>query len=357
MRDVAERAGVSIKTVSRVVNDQGEISESTRQKVLQAIKETGYRPNTLARSLVSGKTMSVALLLPSLSHPFYAEVAEGVLSAAQGRGYGVFLRLTEEDPPTEWEALENLAAKQVDGILLCGSPLEEEKITRFSDEHGIPFLLLTDRPTKNLLSVYVSGAEGLGEVTAHLLRLGHEAVGYVGWRSPNEDTRVEGVRRALESKALKLEERRTVYAPNLSVEAGREATLRLFLRSLEVTAVVAYDDHLAVGAMQACADLEKNVPGQVAVAGFGDLPLASLVAPTLTTMRVPHRETGEWMMEQLAKALASEPLTAERIRMKPKLVMRESCGKGNAAKEIQPEGDPGVPNGSISKKTIEKEIT
>lgn len=327
MRDVAEQAGVSIKTVSRVVNDQGEISAETRERVQTAIQALGYRPNIVARSLVSGKTFTLALILPRMSHPHLPEVVEGAEEAARRHGFSVLISQTgEEDAQAEIEAVAALAGKRVDGILLCESGLGEKKIARLSEEHGVPLSALSLHRAKGGIVGGVSGAAGLHESTSHLLRLGHRAIGYLGWKSPDEDDRLEGYRRALEENGVKPKKRRAAFAPQATADAGREAAKALLKENPELTALATYSDLLAIGALKACAESGRRVPEELAIVGFDDLPAAALVTPSLTTMRVPRRELGERMMERLLQTVSGSPDMGERTRVKPELVIRESCG-------------------------------
>jgi DNA-binding LacI/PurR family transcriptional regulator len=148
--ELRTRAGVSIKTVSRVVNDQGKISEATRQRVLAAIEELGYRPDVLARGLVSGKTLPVGLIIPQITGPFSPEVVQGVESVARRHGYSVFLCNTDEDPQQELEYVEVLAAKQVDGFILCSSRLEMEQLSQVASQHRVS--ILTNRKSRASLA-------------------------------------------------------------------------------------------------------------------------------------------------------------------------------------------------------------
>jgi len=324
MRDVARKAGVSIKTVSRVVNDQGEISEATRQRVLTAIEELGYRPNVVARSLVSGETLSVALIIPQITDPFFPEVVLGVESVARQRGYSVFLCNTNEDPQQELEYVDVLASKQVDGFILCGSRLNAEQLSQVAARHRVS--ILTSRKPRSAAVISIPGEAGLCEITSHLVRLGHRAIGHVGWRVADESERLDGYCRALQEHGIEVDERRIVCMPRVSIENGRQAAKQLLEQAPEITAISCYNDLTAIGVLQACAELGRKVPDDVAVVGFDDIPLASLVTPALTTMRVPRYRLGEMVMELLLKVIAANGAYEERLYVQPELIVRESCG-------------------------------
>jgi len=326
MRDVAQRAGVSIKTVSRVVNGQGEISEATRKRVLDAIRDLDFRPNVLARGLVSGKTLSVGLIIPQITDPFFPEVVLGVESVARAQHYNVFLCNTNDDPQQELDYVDALAAKQVDGIILCGSRLSEEDLGRVAAQH--PVSMLTSRRPRSAAVVSIRGEEGMSAATAHLIRLGHRAIGHIGWPPQGLNERAEGYRRALRQHGLPFEERWLVFVPRSSVEAGRFAARRLLAQAPEITAITCYNDLVAIGALQACAELGRRVPDDVAVTGFDDVPMSSLVTPALTTMRVPRYDLGRMVMELLLRVIASGGRHEEHLYVQPELVVRQTCGEG-----------------------------
>jgi DNA-binding LacI/PurR family transcriptional regulator len=332
MRDVARKAGVSIKTVSRVVNDLGEISDGTRQRVLAIIEELGYRPNVLARGLVSGRTLSVGLIIPQIADPFFPEVVQGVESVAHEHGYSVFLCNTNEDPQEELNYIDILAGKQVDGFILCGSRLDEEQLSQVASQHCVS--VLTSRKPRGTAVVSIAGEEGQFQLTSHLIKLGHRAIGHIGWRTKNEDpmARVNGYYHALRENGIDIEERRMVAISREITEAGRQAAKQLLEQAPEITAVTCYSDLLAVGALQACADVGRRVPQDLAVVGFDDIPLASLVTPRLTTMRVPRYELGKMVMELLLRGMDADGCSEELFHVQPQLVIRESCGAQSSAK-------------------------
>lgn len=324
IRDVALKAGVSIKTVSRVINNQGEISEATRRHVQAAITELGYRPNALARGLISGKTLSVGLIIPQISDPFFPEVVQGVESVARRHGYSVFLCNTDEDPQQELEYVAVLATKQVDGIILCGSRLNAEQLSQVAAHHRVA--ILTSRTPTGAAIISIPGETGLFAMTAHLIGLGHRDVGHVGWQLGDEMERAEGYLRAMREHELAFDQRWMAFMPQVSVEAGRAAAWQLLAQAPELTAITCYNDLTAVGALQACAESGRRVPDDVAVVGFDDIPLASLVTPALTTMRVPRHHLGEMVMDLLLRVIAADGSHEERLYVQPELIVRASCG-------------------------------
>jgi LacI family transcriptional regulator len=324
LQDVAVRAGVSAKTVSRVINNQGEISEATRRRVLQVIDELGYRPNALARSLVSGKSSTVALIIPQITDPFFPEVMLGVENVARQHGYSVFLCNTNDDPQQELFHVDVLATKRVDGIILCGSRLNAEQLTDVARQHRVS--ILTSRDPVGSAVIGIPGEAGLCEITTHLIRLGHQRLAHIGFKIAEEKDRLSGYQRALRENGLEVDERRVVMVPRASIEAGRAAAKQVLDRAPELTAITCYNDLMAIGALQACTELGRRVPDDIAIVGFDDIPLASLMTPALTTMHVPRYQLGEMVMELLLRVIAADGPFEERLWIEPRLIIRDTCG-------------------------------
>jgi LacI family transcriptional regulator len=325
MRDVAEKAGVSIKTVSRVVNKQGEISESTRLRVQAVINELGYRPNVLARGLVSGRTLSVGMVIPRITDPFFPEVVLGVEDVAYQAGYSVILCNASRGPEQELEYVEILRDKQVDGVILSGSLLKEERLSQVAARHCIS--VLTSHKPQGAAVVSIAEEAAFQAVTSHLIRLGHKAIGHIPV-SPKTSQfwRMNGYRRALDVHRISFDERWVCAIDDITVEAGYRAARQLLDRAPEVTAISCFNDLIAVGTLQACEELGRRVPQDVAVTGFDDIELASLVSPRLTTVRVPRYRLGEELMKGLLRMIETDCAEQPRVTVELDVVVRESCG-------------------------------
>jgi DNA-binding LacI/PurR family transcriptional regulator len=266
----------------------------------------------------------VAVIIPQITDPFFPEFVQGVEGVARQEGYSVFLCNTDEDPQQELEYVEELASKRVDGMVLCGSRLSAEQLTRVAAQHKVA--MVTSRKPHAAAVVSIPGRQGLHQITSHLIDLGHRAIGHVGLRALDETTRVDGYCQALQDHGLPVEDHRISFAPRVGIEAGRLAARMLFEQAPELTAVTAYNDLLAIGTLQVCAELGRRVPEDVAVTGFDDLSLASLVSPTLTTMRVLRYDLGEMAMEMLLRVMAADGAYEEHLSVDLRLVVRESCG-------------------------------
>lgn len=327
MRDVAQKAHVSIKTVSRVVNDQGEISEKTRQRVLVAIEELGYRPSKVARALVTQRTDTVGLIVGDIANPFFSEVAKGVLDAARAKGYDVFLCNSDMDPDQEIRALYSLADHNVDGTIIFPSWENEDKLKSFTD-HYQPLVVVNrvfdKHPGMSLVTTDIHGGARLA--VDYLVGKGHTAIGMLaGCAAPlDKMQRVQGFREVLMAHGLvPVDEWILTGSPIL--ERGHEAARQLFTQHPQVTAIFTYNDLLALGAIQACDELGRRVPDDCAIVGFDDVQLAAMVTPSLTTIHMDKYELGRQAVTRLMEMLDDPEADFPPIYLDVELVIRESA--------------------------------
>lgn len=329
LQDVAREAGVSIRTVSRVINNRAEIAATTRQRVQAVIDQLEYRPNTLARGLVMGRTRSVAVVIPQITNPFFPEFVQGVESVARDQDYHVFLCNTDENAEQEFKTLDALASKQVDGVVLCGTRLSQEQLARAATQ--LKLVVVTSRTLADIPVINTLGRDGLQQITQHLIQLGHCQIGHIGWVQPGSSDRLDGYKEALRQNNLRVKDENIEIVNRAVIEQGRAATHALLARSPELTALTCYNDLVAIGVLQACAARSLQVPQEMAVVGFDDVQLASLVTPALTTMRVPRHHLGQTAMRLLLELMIEHPHTGQdatphRINIPTSLVIRESCG-------------------------------
>jgi LacI family transcriptional regulator len=326
MADVAREAGVSLMTVSRVINHKDDVSSTTRQHVLKVIERLGYRPSGIARGLVTQRTGTLGLVVIDVANPFFADVARGAEEQAYAGGYNVFLCNTDEDPQRELAVLQSLEEKRVDGVVLCSSRLDGDELHAALAHH--PAVVLVNRRLENdgVSTVLVDDVAGGQAATQHLLRTGHLAIGFLAGppasRSGRE--RTKGYRAALASAGLPCD---PVWVRHCSpvVHSGCEAARQLLTTHPELTALFCYNDLVAVGALQACAHLGRKVPDDLAIVGFDDIPLAALVTPSLTTCRVPRYELGAQAMRLLLDQIAGCLNGCEEVLLRPELVIRASA--------------------------------
>lgn len=326
MADVARSAGVSLMTVSRVINDKEGVSAVTRRRVQDQIELLGYRPSSIARGLATRRTGTLGLVVPDVANPFFADVARGVEHVAHAEGYNVFLCNTEEDPSRELAVLDSLEEKRVDGLVLCSSRLGEDELRGVLSRHPTVVLVNRQLAEEGLHSVLLADEAGGRLAMQSLLDAGHREFGFLAGPvvSHSGRERTNGHRAALSEAGLVHDTHRVRHcAPD--VQGGQEAARELLEDYPGVTALLCYNDLVAVGALQACAELALQVPGDVAVMGYDDIPLAALVTPALTTCRVPRYRLGTESVRLLLGQIDGCAEDCAGIELHPELVLRASA--------------------------------
>jgi len=287
--DVAARAGVSQPTVSLVLssNPKARVASATRERVLRAAEELGYRPNVIARSLVRRRSYALGVLVPDLGNQFFADVVSGAERVAAEEGYAVVLT-EQRDAPLERQ-LDALRARQIDGVILDAAGASAVPAAAFDGLN----VVLVDRPSNGWPGV-ASDAEGAGRLAAeHLLALGHRRLAFVG---PSTDVhafrmRERGFVRALAAAGVTVASERLRRAP-ATLEGGQAAMRALLALPERPTAVFCANDLLALGAHKACTGLGVAIPREMSIVGCDDIAFARFVTPELTTVAVPARELG-----------------------------------------------------------------
>ena len=322
--DVARLAGVSTATVSRALNGVGRIAPARRASIDAAVEQLGYRPNTIARSLVTRSTQTIAVLLPDITNPFYADLVHGVQQLALARDYTMLLCTTGGDPVQEEKYLEVLRAKQVDGALVDGLVLPPARIARFVRD-GLPIVCLDrDVDSAAVPLVQVDNRHGARLATEHLLSLGHRRIAHVrGPATGIADERVAGYGDALAAAGL-MPDGLLICPGDWTERGGRDAVRRLVETETEFTAVFAANDLSALGVLSALSETGRRVPDDVAVVGFDDLRLASFSTPPLTTVRQPAAEIARRATEILFELVDGAQPAQLKHRFEPRLVVRGS---------------------------------
>ncbi|MEU3617796.1 LacI family DNA-binding transcriptional regulator [Streptomyces sp. NPDC006872] len=324
IHDVAQLAGVSRQTVSRAVNDKGEIDPATKERVLEAARLLNYRPSRFARGLVRKGAVTAGLVIPDLMNPFFPEVAAGVLEAAEQRGWQVVVWDSRIDYAREREALDVLS-HQADAVVGYFKN-EDEVLARHLG--GVPLVLLERGPQQTrFAAVGIDAAAGLEQGIAHLVRAGHRRIGMVdGDRLTVPGARREAFLAEVGRHGLSVDDSWIVLSPEHSVAGGEAGMERLLDARPEITAVFGFNDLIAVGAMRAARRRGRRIPDDLAVMGFDGLSLGELVEPALTTLHLDKRRLGRLAVEQVARLRAGqEPLSGADAWVIPELVVRASA--------------------------------
>lgn len=326
IEDVAQAAGVSRQTVSRAINNKGEISPTTKKRVMAAVRDLGYQPNRLAQGMVTRRTRTVGLVFPDILNPFFPEVARGVQDVARDHDYNVFLCNTDDDPEIEKKILYSLIAQGVDGIIDLGCALTGDDLLQFADKYRP--IVMTNRfinhPNVNLL--IVDNSHGAGLAARHFIEENHVAVGMITNErhdSFSQVRRVQGFRNTLAEYGLPHDEG-IMQVAKPTIAGGYEATKQLLDRQPHFTGIFAYNDLMALGAIRACHDLGLRIPEDVAIVGFDDIHLASIASPSLTSVRVDKYAIGIRAMTRLLAMLEKPDNPFPQQDMSVELIIRES---------------------------------
>ncbi|MFF8988677.1 LacI family DNA-binding transcriptional regulator [Streptomyces sp. NPDC014983] len=339
MADVARSAGVSVATVSHVLNGTRPVAPGTRQAVLDAVDALGYTPNTLARSLVTARTRSIGLAVSAISNPYFTEILQGVEAAALEAGYGLLLADPHDDPLHERKVVQLLHERRVDGVIAAPSAQPGE-LVGYLGRHAVPTVFL-DRmidspgagdtaPAEGVPRFDQVGAENAAptaRLVAHLAGLGHRRIGMVAGLPGLSTTRerVAGYRDGLAAAGLAHDERLLVSGNSDSAGAER-ATAALLALPEPPTALVTADNAMTLGALRALRRRGLSVPGDIALCCFDDLPWADLFSPRLTAFAQPSRELGAQAVRLLLERLAEPDRPPRTVRLPCAFVHRTSCG-------------------------------
>lgn len=324
--DVAREAGVSRQTVSRAINDKPEISPDTRRRILDIARRLGYRPNSIARSLKTRRSHTIGLIVPDIANPFFAQVVRGASETAYGAGYSVLLCNTDEHPGREEVILRTLRAHRVEGLVLISSRLEASALEQVLDTSR-PLVLVNRMlsPRAGVGCVCSNDADGAICAVRHLYERGHRRIGFLAGRPESRSSRerLRGYRRAMQDVGVPNPESWCLpCAP--TVEGGREGARRLLTARPELTALLCYNDLVAVGAEQACRAMDYAIPGRCALVGFDDIEFAAHVSPPLTTMSSQKFEIGQRAMALLQDLIETPELAPEPLSLDAELVVRAS---------------------------------
>jgi len=324
MKDVAKKAGVSIKTVSRVINNQGEISEQTRQRIMQIVDELGYRPNTLARGLLTGKTYTVGVIIPDITDPFFPDLILGAEQAARSRDFNVFLCNANREPELELHYANVLKDRRVDGLILAGSRLQPEGLkTIVESQHTV---ILSQYAISGATVFSMSDFDASYLVGEYLYSLGHREVAYFngGWTGSRE-LRMEGFIQSFVDRGMARDVVKTVLTSPVTNDTSVQAAKELLTSHPNITAVACYNDVLAVAMMHAARELDKHIPEDLSVVGYDNIPESARTSPSLTTIHYDRFEIGNDMMDCLLDLIEEKESRPAQIPVGGKLLKRQSC--------------------------------
>jgi LacI family transcriptional regulator len=322
LSEVAELAGVSPSTVSRILNGTAGVSEAKKARVQAAIAQLNFRPNPSARSLAGGRTMSIGVLTQSIDSPFYGEALRGIEQVLLADGYASLFMSGHWNEGDELQCIRMLQDRQVDGIIVLTGKLSDDTLLNISEQTP---LVVTGRRLsgEHLCSFDFDNQEGLRLAVRHLHALGHRHLAFIASQEDHADTqqRMRGFREELDQLGLPYNEQLVVHG-DLQEASGFRAMNQLIQSGESFTAVIAANDQMAYGAMVAMYRSGIRVPDDVSLVGFDDLPHSAFCIPPLTTVRQPIHELGmqaAQAMRLLLKGQKNDVWVAT-----PQLVVRES---------------------------------
>ncbi|WP_373230713.1 LacI family DNA-binding transcriptional regulator [Cohnella sp.] len=329
IKDVARAAGVSVTTVSRVLNGEKYVKDDLKNKVNQAIEQLGYAPSQIARSLVRKKTNLIGVIVPDLTSSFYSTILSSIEEAASSNGYNLLVCNIIEDTDKEFKYLNVFQEMRVEGIIIMHEKINEE-IRTLIHKMNIPVIFSSVKPMdQDFTSVIIDDYKAAYDATKYLIELGHEEIGFIGGDMrdiTSGQNRYSGYRNALSDHSIKIVYENIRFG-DYKVRSGYEQ-MKDMLRNKQVpTAVFAVSDDMALGAMNCIRDHSLRVPEDISIMGFDGSLLTELVRPTLTSMEQPIHEMGRITMGALMKQISQKGIPTGDIVLEHRLVVRESCRK------------------------------
>lgn len=328
IKDVAKEAGVSIATVSRVLNDVDVVNEETKKKVLKAIGKLGYRPNIIARSLKTQKTKTIGIIIPDISNQFYPEIVRGAEDVANIYDYNIMLCNTDLDFEKEMEYLRVMKEKMADGILYMSASLEPA-ILNLIKQLQLPMVLVeTANDEDDIPSVTIDNKKAAYDGVKYLIKKGDKKIAYIGTHEDEANAnalRYVGYKQALKENNLEVNENIT-YFGSLKAQDGYEGINKILNRE-NIDSVFCCSDEVAMGAINALRDKKIRVPEDVDVIGFGNIYSSAIFYPKITTVAQPMYDMGSVGMRMLIKIINKEEISTRKYVLGHNLIERDSCKK------------------------------
>jgi DNA-binding LacI/PurR family transcriptional regulator len=320
---VAQQSGVSIATVSKVINNTGRISEKTRRKVLDEMKKLNYHPSTVASALTGKGTKIIGLLVPDVSNPFFSEITRSIEDYSNSLDYSVMICSTDNKEERERKYISLLLRQKSDGIILA-SNFQNDALVQELFKRDIPVVLLAQEiPTMSMNTVTIDDFNGSSVAMQHLLSLGHRKIGIIAEKNRSGIERVRAYKAMLEEYGITIDDS-YIMRCDASISEGVHCGEQLLRHSSPPTAIFACNDLIALGVMKAARNVNVSIPDELSVIGFDNTILSTFTVPLLTTVSQPIREMGMKTVQLLVEEIGKQKSTKQRILYSPELVIRES---------------------------------
>jgi len=339
IKDIAKKAGVSHATVSRALRNSSLISVATTDRIRQIAVDVGYQPSAAARSLKTNRSQVLGVIVSSIADPFFSEILYGIEDCAQGGGYSLFIAASQNDPNRERKIVQTMMEQRTDGVIICSSSFSSEQGRQLL-AYGFPIVVVNHQGAENFhFSIYHDDIDGSRQITRHLIDLGHKRIAYLGNSLSGRTTqdRLTGFQTEMESAGLPVPEEYIHHVnggePRFGLD-GLEYFLQLEHRP---TAIVCFNDMLAIGVLKGCSQKSIKVPEELSVTGFDNITYSAFTTPALTTLDQPKRSIGveaaQLLLDLLNANNGKSPETAKIKVLKGKLLVRNSTAVPNSHKE------------------------
>ena len=327
IKDIAKRAGVSIATVSRVLNKNGRYSKETEEKILKIIEESGYRRNVNAKSLRTKKTQTIGVIVPDITNEFFAKIIQSVERNAMKYDYSVFVCNTDEDEAREQMQVKNLLEKFVDGIIyISGKTKSGEEV---EENIGIPVVYIDRYISASKMYVQSDNKEGGYLATKELLGAGCENIMIIkDFREISSIiSRYEGYKMALKEAGKSVDENLIYNVDHVNYEEAKKGVLEKISDGVKFDGIFATNDWMAIGAISALRERENKIPEEVKIVGFDNMSISEITSPSITTIHQDSEKLGEYATEILMGIILKDETNVKNISVPVKLVKRESTKK------------------------------
>jgi DNA-binding LacI/PurR family transcriptional regulator len=331
VKDIARKAGVSHSTVSRALHGHPLISEETRQRIQEIALELGYRPSAAARTLKTRRSQVLGVVLSNIDDPFFSEILQGIEEITQKGNYSLFIAAAHRDARREREIVQTMVEHRVDGVIICSTSFSEEQSRQFL-QYGVPIVAVNNQAVEDFrYSIYHDDIDGSRQVTRHLIELGHRKIAYVGNSASGRSTldRLTGFRQEMESAGLAVPVNYVHEEPGGGTVDGLSAAKYFLALPDRPTALVCYNDMLAIGVLKGLQQAGVNVPDEISITGFDNIVFSAYTNPPLTTLDQPKRfigaEAARLLLDLLDTSLHEQSPTLKNVRnLKGQLLVRES---------------------------------
>ena len=328
VKDIARKAGVSHSTVSRALHDSSLIADETVQRVQQIANEMGYSPSAAARTLKTNRSQFLGVVLSNVDDPFFSELLQGIESGVQGSGYSLFIAAAHRDPERKHEIVQAMVEHRVDGVIICSTSFSEKQSGQRFAQYGVPLVVINNQAAEDFrYSIYHDDVDGSRQVTHHLIELGHRKIAYLGNSLSGRTTldRLTGFRLEMESNGLAVPAEYIHEAPGGDPENGIGASKHFLDLHQRPTAIICYNDMLAIGVLKGLQQLGIRVPEEISVTGFDNIIFSAYTNPPLTTFDQPKRFIGLEAARLLLGLLKHEQDDDEKVKiLKGELLVRAS---------------------------------